>query len=140
MPAMSAIRAGLKANLDAIDGYQWSPYKLANATPPCGFLWIGPMAYDLAMSNRAMGADSDDLTMMLTVYVALTTDIGAAKKLEPLMDTSGASSVKQAVEADRTLGGVVDDLRVLEHAGEQTYVVDGKGTALGTDFTIRVLT
>jgi hypothetical protein len=132
---MSAIRAGLKANLDAIDGYQWSPYKLANATPPCGFVWVGPMAYDLAM-----GVDGDDLTMMLTVYVALVSDIGAAKKLEPLLDTSGAGSVKQAVEADRQLGGVISDLRVVEHAGEQTYVIEGRGLALGTDFTIRVLT
>jgi hypothetical protein len=135
MPAMSAIRAGLKANLDAIDGYQWSAYKLANATPPCGFVWVGPMAYDLAM-----GQDGDDLTMMLTVYVALVSDIGAAKKLEPLLDTSGAASVKQAVEADRQLGGVISDLRVVDHAGEQTYVIEGRGLALGTDFTIRVLT
>jgi hypothetical protein len=132
---MSAIRAGLKANLDAIDGYQWSAYKLANATPPCGFVWVGPMAYDLAM-----GVDGDDLTMMLTVYVALVSDIGAAKKLEPLLDTSGASSVKTAIEADRQLGGVISDLRVVDHAGEQTYVIEGRGLALGTDFTIRVLT
>jgi hypothetical protein len=132
---MSAIRAGLKANLDAIDGYQWSAYKLANATPPCGFVWVGPMAYDLAM-----GQDGDDLTMMLTVYVALVSDIGAAKKLEPLLDTSGASSVKTAIEADRQLGGVISDLRVVDHAGEQTYVIEGRGLALGTDFTIRVLT
>lgn len=135
MPSVNDIREALKANLDTIPGVQWTAYRLSNATPPCGFVWIGPISYDTVMQRGG-----DELTMMVTVYVALVSDIGAAKKFGTLIETTGTNSVKTAVESDRSLGGLCDDLRVTEFSGEQVYGLEGKGAVLGGDFTVQVFT
>lgn len=135
MSALSDIREALVANLQAVQGVQWSPWRLSNATPPCGFVWVGPISYDTVMQRGG-----DELTLMVTAYVALVSDIGAAKKMMSMLDPTGANSVKTAVEADRTLSGLVDDLRVTDFSGEQVYGLEGKGAVLGGDFTVQVYT
>lgn len=132
---MAALREALATNLSAIADTQWSAYRLSAASPPCGYVWIGPISYDKAMHRGA-----DDVTLMVTVLASLVTDIGGQKNLQRYMDASGSSSVKAAVEADTTLGGNCAQARVVECSGEQIYVPEGKGPYIGADFTVAVLT
>jgi hypothetical protein len=135
MASLVDMREALATNLKAIKGAQWSAWRLSNATPPCGFVWVGPISYDTVMARGG-----DLLTLMVTVYVAFVNDIGAQQRFAPLLATTGPGSVKEAIEADPTLGGVCDDLRVTDFSGEQIYVLEGKGAALGGDFTVQVYT
>lgn len=113
------------------------PYVPGDPTPPTGHLYPSPVEYDAAFS-RGM----DVWTFTLQVYVAEGAITRAAQeRLDEFLSTSAATSVKRAVEvADgpQTLGGLIDDLRVLRCDGYRRYVVDGKGPMFGSEWTIEV--
>lgn len=72
---------------------------------------------------------------MIRALVAFHESRGSLHKLDQLIDDD---TVKDRVEADKTLGGVVDDLHVTEVSGEQLYTRGGS-TFLGCEWTVRVL-
>ena len=55
------------------------------------------------------------------LFVADVIDIAASSKLDAFLAVDGLHSVKAAVEADPTLGGTVDDLRVVTATGYKVY-------------------
>jgi hypothetical protein len=111
------VRHGLAANLATIrfsNGVKpaVSPYMQSNPIPPGIQVFPGPLSYDLAM-----GRGLDEPTWVVQGYVAFTTDIGSQTLLDELCAPAGPSSVKQAVEADRTLSGLVAALQVVSMSG-----------------------
>lgn len=133
MPSLEEIRAGIAANLDAIEGLQANAYELTNATPPTAFVVPVEVAYD-----RAMQRGFDLWKLRVTVLVGATTDIGSQKRLDRMLDPSGSESVKAAIESDDTLGGVVDDLHVTRASGYRQYPREGGVTALGAEWDVEV--
>ena len=75
--------------------------------------------------------------------VGFTTDEGAQKRLDKMLERSGATSVKAAIEADRTLGGKVSDLRVIKASGYRTYELHVQGVrtppVLGCEWTVEII-
>jgi len=134
MATLAEIRAGLATNLSTIAGCQISGYMLSAPTPPCLYVVPGDIEFDQAM-QRGM----DRWTFRVVALAGLASDIGAQKKLDEFLAPSGATSVKAAVEADRTLGGVVDDLRVTAATGYRTYGQPGGQVHLGVEFTVDVI-
>ena len=55
-----------------------------------------------------------------------------------MLAPTGATSVKAAVESDRTLGGVVESLRVTQCSGYQTYTLPGDRQVLGAEWTVEI--
>lgn len=119
--------------LSTIPGCQTSAYVLTNPTPPHLCVIRGDTAYDLAMAN---GVQTRELNVR--AYVADTSDQGAPMLLDQFVDPDSDRSVKAALEADSTLGGVVSDLHVSGASGEQVYVTDGRGPLLGSEFQVTV--
>jgi hypothetical protein len=115
MATITQIREGLAANLAALAGFQVSAYMLANPTPPAVQIIPGEVTYDLAM-HRGL----DEITMLVQAFVALSSDIGAQKRLDALLDPTGSNSLKTVVESDRTLGGIVGGLQVTNVTGYRT--------------------
>ncbi len=134
MASLTAMREGLAANLDAIPTLQVSPYLLAAPTPPSAEVAPAETEYDLAGSR---GLDRWRFTVR--VFVAHTTDKGAQKKLDSYLETSGPHSVKAALEADSTLGGACDDLRVIRASGYRVYGPEGRASVLGAEWDVDVL-
>lgn len=129
------IREALAGALTVIPGLQTSGYMLSNPTLPFAGVKRGDVDYDRSM----IGADQlHGVTMTVTVLVADLNDIGAAKILDQYLAPDGALSVKQAVEADTSLGGLVEDLRVTGANGEQTFVREGGGPMLGSEWTVDI--
>ena len=62
----------------------------------------------------------------------------ALSRLLPLMEPDGASSVKTILEAEPTLGGVVDDIIVLSNSGIG-YTQWGFYIYLSTTFEVRII-
>jgi len=131
---LAQIREGLATNLREITGCQVSAYMLSQPTTPCLYVVPGDIEFDQAM-QRGM----DRWTFRVVALAGLASDIGAQKKLDEFLAPSGATSVKAAVEADRTLGGVVDDLRVTAATGYRTYGQPGGQVHLGVEFTVDVI-
>ena len=112
MATITQIREGIAANLAALDGFQVSAYTLSNPTPPAIQVLPGEILYD-----RAMHRGLDEITMLVQAFVALSSDIGAQKKLDALLAPTGATSLKTVVESDPTLGSLVSDVSVVDATG-----------------------
>ena len=130
---ISDVRVALASALRVIPGMQVSAWQMANATPPCAQITRGPVEYDQAMHG---GVHRPNFTV--TAYVALVSDQGAQRLLDRYLAADGDLSVKQALEADTTLGGLVQDLHVTGATGEQPYARDQGGPVLGSDWSVEV--
>lgn len=133
MPDLTAVRAGLAANLSAIEDLQVSPYFLSSPTFPSAFVRAGEGQFDLAGSGGM-----DKQTMFVRVLVAPFGDIGPGVNLDAYLAGTGPRSIKQAIEANPDLDGACDDLIVRSHEGEREYVFEDRPSALGTEFTVDV--
>jgi hypothetical protein len=133
MADLSAIRAGLAANLATIPDILVSAYVLSNPTLPCAVVLAGPTEFD-----KSFGRGMDSLVFMVRVVVAAISDISAAVNLDPYMAGSGPRSIKAAIESDSTLGGACFDVSVVRMEGEQVYTFESIPPALGAEFRVEV--
>lgn len=130
---MKQIREGLAGRLGTIAGWQVSAWMLSSPTPPCMYVVPGETSYDLAMQR---GLDGQE--MRIVALAGLSSEIGAQLKLDELLAKSGATSLKAAVEGDRTLAGVVSDLLVTGASGYRTYAQPGGQAYLGCEWAVTV--
>jgi hypothetical protein len=134
MADLAAIREGLRANLAAITGCQVSAYMLSNPTTP-SLQVNGPdeIIYDLSMQRGL-----DQMTVVVQGLVGSPTDIGRQVVLDQWLAPTGAKSVKAAIEADHTLGGLVAGTRVARVSGYRVYVLPNQGATLGAEWFVDI--
>jgi hypothetical protein len=125
-----ALAAALRAGLT---GVQVSPYMTSSPTAPSAFLFPSTVDYD-----QAFGRGLDEYAFQLQAFVGEVSDVGAQTTLDRMLEPSGAGSVKAAVEADPTLGGLVDDVTVTRFEGYRRFAVEGRGVVLGAEWSIRI--
>ena len=131
---LSAVRGDMAAALEGIEGVQVSPYALAQPTPP-GIQIIPPgVTYDLAMHRGY-----DDWLFVVQGFVALTTDVGSQVLLDQMCAPAGVSSIKAALELDRTLGGIVQDLHVLDQSPGRVADYAGVSPMLLVEWRVKVI-
>lgn len=132
------IRVALAAAVTTGLGSTWqvSAYMLAAPVPPAVDIRPAGIDYDVAMSRGG-----DDLTYMVRAMAAFNADgIGAQLALDTLLDTTAAGGMKAILETDKTLGGVVSDLRVTTASDYKALIVEGQPPLLAVEFTVEVLT
>lgn len=141
MSTIAAIRAGIADNLNGIAGIQAKPYMLANPTPPAAHVIPGAIGGgDFVDYDTTFARGGDLLYFTVEVFVGLTSDMAAQKRLDTFLDPDGPFSVKAAIEDDPTLGSVIDDLRVTKASGYRTYLVEGRGPVLGCQWEVEAYT
>ena len=107
MAELSAIRAGMAEAMATIPNLRVREFIPALITPPMAVVNPSNIEYDL---NAQRGLTRFVFTV--SVFVVKADDRSAQKRIDPFVGVSGPQSVKAALESDRTLGGVVDTLRV----------------------------
>lgn len=101
-----------------------------NVAVPAGFVSLPDMDYGQDFSGETVA------TFRVYVLVQKGLDRAAAHLVSPYIAPEGSSSIKTALEADRTLSGAVSSLRV---ARATVGPIDVAGTAyLGATFTVEV--
>jgi hypothetical protein len=134
----AAIRTALKAALDdatyGVTGWQTSAYMLAQPQPPSIDIRPAGTRFD-----TAMGRGNDDMTFMVRAMVAFNSDQGAQIKLDTLIDATSAGGLKTVLEHDKTLGGVISNLRVMDVSDYKALIVEGAPPMLAVEFTVEVL-
>jgi hypothetical protein len=140
MSSLAAIRAGLVTNLNTLkttyQDMQISPYVLSNPTLPT--IWVKPTQGNVTEYHQAMRNGQETWSITVQALVAGAGDINAQMVLDELLATSGAHSVKAAIEADLTLGGATDDLIVRRCISYQEYQRADGTLALGADWIVEV--
>lgn len=103
----SQVRDGLKTQLQAIEGLRVYDLIPDVVTPPCAIVGQLDFTFDI---NNARGLDQAQCDVF--VIVQRFSERAGQDKLDAYLSGSGTSSIKAAIESDRTLGGAVDTLRV----------------------------
>lgn len=150
MPAFDDIRRGIAGNLAAIADAQVSAYMLDNPTP--GMLQVAGL--DEIEYDNTYGRD-DTLFVVVEGCASLAGgDIGSQKRFDRWLASSGAESVKAAVESDKRLTkrlqhdgtvqtgqvAVADDLRVTRFRGYRRHRLENGSEVLLGDWIVQVET
>jgi hypothetical protein len=127
MPAtVSQVATGLQTALSAISGLRTFSYQPEQENPPFGYPQINSINYHRAMQGG-------DVVMDWTVFVVVGRwlDRTAHTALDDYLSYSGSKSIRAALEADLTLGGVCQtlivrsgaDITSLDAGGAQFLVI-----------------
>lgn len=132
MPSISDLRAGLATNLATITGLRTAAEIPDNPSPPIAIVQLQRVSFDGAF---AKGMTTYDFTV--SVIVGRAAEREAQRRLDAFASSSGDSSVKAALESDRTLAGECFDLRVSEMANIGAVLL-GEASYLAADFVVTV--
>lgn len=126
------MRTGIAANLAKIAGLRTSATIPDDPHPPIAVVKPNLITYDLSFARGV-----DEYEFLVLVIVGRVDERSAQNRLDAYCAPNGASSVKQAIESDKTLGGSAYDLRVREMRNYQQVSV-GDVTYLSTEFVVQV--
>ena len=131
---VGALRTGLATNLATISGLRTSSFIPDNPTPPIAVVIPQRIEFDAAMS-RGM----DTYTFEVIVIAQRASERGAQDALDGYCNPTGSTSIKAALQSDRTLGGAAFDLRVTEMSSYSPLSV-GDTVYLSATFSVTVIT
>ena len=107
-PTVVQVMDGLEARLATIPGLRVSDVSPGQINPPCAVVGVPDIPdYRLTFSNGYAA-----LTFTVTVFTSAALDRVGQKALAGYADFTGAGSVRTAIEGDKTLGGVAQDVTV----------------------------
>jgi hypothetical protein len=125
------IRAGLAANIGTISGLRTSVDIPDNPNPPIAVIAIENVEYDGAFAGGLT-----EYNFTVTVIASRASERFAQRRLDAYTST-GDSSLKKAIESDKTLNGKAFDVRVTRMSNIGTVSL-GEVTYLAADFAVTV--
>lgn len=106
MPAtVSQVANGLKARLATISGLRTFSFQPEQVNPPVAFPVLESIDY-----HKAFGGGDVRMSFTIIVIVGRYVDRVAHANLDGFLSFDGATSLRAAIEGDRTLGGVAQTL------------------------------
>ena len=135
MALLTSIRDGLKTNLETISGLTAYEYVLDWIEPPIALVApLNSLNYD---STMARGADTYEIHVI--VYISRVDAQTSQDEVDSYLASTGATSVKAAIESDPTLGGAAMSVRVISATDYGEYEVTQGTSFLGVTFNIEVI-
>lgn len=135
MPAtVGAVSTALQTALGTISGLRTFAYQPEQLNTPLAFPVLNSVSY-----HRTMGATTAISTMDFTIFVVVGryTDRMAHATLDSYLSPTGALSVRSAIEASDTLGGVVSTV-IVESSSNISSLSSGDAEFLQISFNITV--
>jgi hypothetical protein len=130
--SITAIRTALATNLGTISGLRTAAEIPDLPNPPIAVVSLDSVTYD-----QAYAKGMTTYTFTITVIVGRSAEREAQRKLDGYIST-GANSIKNAVESDKTLGGNAYDCRVVSMNSVGSVTISDT-TYLAADFTVTVI-
>jgi hypothetical protein len=131
--SVSDLRTGIANNLATISGLRTTPTVPDQINPPIAVVIPSTITYDTSFARSG----GDEYEFIVTVIVGRVEERTAQNRLDAYASGSGASSIKTAIESDKTLGGKAFSLRVTSLRNYQQVTV-GDVIYLAADFTVQV--
>ena len=132
MASITALRTAIATNLGTITGLRTSPEMPDNPNPPIAL--VRPTSIDY---NQAFAKGMTQYSFSVVVIVGRADERTAQRTLDAYCSSTGTSSIKNAVESDKTLGGNAYDCRVSEMRN-YTPIQMNDGTYLAAEFAVEV--
>lgn len=134
MPAtVSQAAAGLREQLRQIPGLRVVDNLPDQVNPPMAVMSVTDVTF-----HRAFSGGDPIYQFVVTLIVARASERVAQDRLDAYTSFDGAQSVRAAIEADQTLGGIVST-SVVDRAGNiQTVTLADNVNYLAVDFTVIV--
>lgn len=132
MASITDIRAGLATQIGAVPGLRTTTETPDTISPPIAIINVSNVSYDKAGSRGL-----DEYNFVVTLIVGRVGERTAQRLLDSYVSTTGTSSLKLAIESDRTLGGKCDTLRVTDMRNYGQTVI-GEVTYLAAEFNVVV--
>lgn len=108
-PTIAEVMAGIETRLNTISGLRVTDYAADQINPPAAMVTVPPItSYHATMKSGRMMLEPSVL-----VFVSGALDRVGQLLLAEYANPTGAKSIKAAIEADPTLGGKVDDCKVM---------------------------
>lgn len=134
MASIKALRDGLKTRLAAVSGIYTHDTIPDDVYPPAAIVGFPTtVRYDFAMRTAV-----SRYSFPVRVIAGRTTERESQDRIDDLCSPDGASSIRAAVDADPTLGGVAHSSRVVEARDFGVYEVAGV-SYIGGEFEIEVI-
>jgi hypothetical protein len=130
MASISELRAGIKTNLATINGLRVSDYQPDNINPPVAIVFPVSLNYDETF-NRGM----QTYTFAVQVIVGRVSERSGQSAIDSYCSSTGANSIKLAIESDKTLAGLAFDLRVTDMRNYGELLV-GEVNYLSAEFVV----
>tara|TARA_R100001443_G_scaffold84831_2_gene91498 strand:- start:2206 stop:2616 length:411 start_codon:yes stop_codon:yes gene_type:complete len=135
MATFSSIRDGLKTRLETISGLSAYDYVPDFIEPPIALVApLNTLNYD-----TTMGRGSDTYEIPVILYIANIDAQTSQDDVDAYLASSGATSIKAAIEGDATLGGAAMSARVVSATDYGEYEVTQGTSYLGVTFNIEVI-
>ena len=133
MAALSDIRTGLANRIATISGLRTAATIPDQVNPPIAIVIPERLTYDDAF-NRGLVTYS----FLVQVIVGKVSERTSQNKIDGFINPTGTTSIKAAIEGDKTLNGVVFDTRVTEVTGYSVVQV-GDIAYMSCEFRVTVL-
>lgn len=131
MSTIAEIREAIATAVGTIDGLRSSPYALDTVNPPQAMVLRRQFEYD-----QVQEPDHYDGMFVVRVIGGRTAERSAQIYLDGLVEPG--DGVHGAIEADSTLGGVVDDCHVVRATEVEGFLI-GEVEYLAVDFELEVI-
>lgn len=133
MATVKELRLGVLARLNDICGLRSIAHAPDRISPPAAAIELTSMTFDSTFGPNAC----DEYQFTVRVYASRADDKAGQDRLDTFINAAGSTSVKQALESDRSLGGIAQTLRV---TGLDNYGVYEVGTTpyYGAEFAVTV--
>ncbi len=129
---ISQVNAGIKTRLATISGLRVFDYMPDAVNPPLAFPVLTGIEY-----HKAFSGGDVQFSYNVGVVVGRVSERTAQTTLDQFMSYSGASSIRAALEGDKTLGGIVDTLTLSSSANISSLAI-GDANFITVDFTLLV--
>ncbi len=108
-PTVTQVMQGIQTRLGTISGLRTAAVRPDQLNPPFAYVSLPRVVYHEAFAHGLLTIEP-----MVTVVFSKVLDRIGQPGLAAYMDPAGGKSIHAAIEADKTLGGVVDDCYVVE--------------------------
>jgi hypothetical protein len=133
MASVSELRAGIAANIATVAGLRTSATVPDSINPPIAVVMPSTITYDTAFARSG----GDEYEFLVMVIVGRVDERSAQNNLDGYCSGTGSTSIKAAIERDKTLGGKAFSLRVTS-LRNYTQLTVGDITYLSAEFVVQV--
>jgi hypothetical protein len=130
---LTAIRDAVATRLSTISGLRTASEIPDQPNPPIAIVSVQNVDY-----TQAMAKGLTIYNLVVTVIIARVAERHAQRALDGYVSTSGANSIKLAIEGDRSLGGIAYDVQVTNMTSIGAIQLYGDVAHLAAEFSVVV--